>query len=445
MILSLATHQRQDSAKMKRVLIITYYWPPTGGSGVQRWLKFAKYLPQFGWQPVVYTPENPDNQLIDESLDSDIPIDLEVLKQPILDPSRLVSIGGRKKQKNDGYSKIEGKGLLMRLAKWVRGNMFIPDSRIVWVKPSVTYLIKYLKEYPVDVVITTGPPHSMHLIGEKLSSRLPIKWFVDLRDPISQLITNQELGMSTWALKRYKKIERRILEKCDIVLSTSPGMPDVVEPFDRKKFHTITNGYDDEDFKIISNPQVKPFVLTHAGLLSKYRVPKTLLAVLDELISQNISPWDNMELHIAGIVSDDFYTALDQYPRLKVMTKDLGYLDHADILDVYQTSSILLLLMNQEASFASGTIPGKIFEYFAARKPILSLGPSNALHATYFERDDFSAHLDYQDEAGIKQFLIETANQISTYDVEKNLYSEFERKKLSKKLSDLLSQIVNNH
>ncbi|HPD95904.1 MAG TPA: glycosyl transferase family 1, partial [Tenuifilaceae bacterium] len=175
-----------SNGKTKRVLIITYYWPPSGGAPVQRWLKFAKYLERFGWQPVIYTPENPESFYDDESLMRDVPKDIEIVKSHIWEPYDIYRmLTGKKGEKIAvGFTSADKKkGVSHNLLMWLRGNLLIPDPRIFWVNPSVRFLKKYLKENPVDVVVTTGPPHSLHLIGLKLKRKLKVKWLADFRDP----------------------------------------------------------------------------------------------------------------------------------------------------------------------------------------------------------------------------------------------------------------------
>jgi glycosyltransferase involved in cell wall biosynthesis len=425
----------------RRVLIITYYWPPIGGSGVQRWLKFAKYLPEFNWQPVIYTPENPDNGLIDQSLLSDIPEETEVLKTSIWDPSFIVPKPKNKNNRYDGYSVMETKSRSMLWFKWIRGNLFIPDSRVVWTRPSVSFLMKYLKTHPVDLIITTGPPHSLHLIGANLNKKTKIKWIMDLRDPMSKFITNQELRMTSWALAKYRKIESRLLKQADAVIATSPGMPKMLASFDENKFHTITNGYDAEDFSNDTKPPTESFVMTHAGLLNQYRIPIKLLEVVEDLLQRNDKLLSAFEFRLAGIVSDSFWKVLENFPLVKSKTIFLGYLAHADVLNLYKESTLLLLLMNDDSAYAAGTIPGKLFECFAARRPLLSLGPKNSVYAPWLDRDPFSSHIDYEDKESISKFLSYTIQHVVHYSIDENKYPEFERKQLTHELVQLLNQV----
>ncbi|HMK06024.1 MAG TPA: hypothetical protein VK476_00755, partial [Flavobacterium sp.] len=171
---------------MKKVLIITYYFPPAGGPGVQRWLKFIKYLPDFDIQPIVYVPENPTYPIIDAQLMSEISDKAIVLKTKIFEPYGLASIFSKNKTKKISSGIIPSMRRQTSIDKfllWVRGNLFIPDARVFWVKPSVAYLKKYISENNIDIIITSGPPHSLHLIGMKLKNVMNVKWIADFRDP----------------------------------------------------------------------------------------------------------------------------------------------------------------------------------------------------------------------------------------------------------------------
>ncbi|MFZ2431302.1 MAG: glycosyl transferase family 1, partial [Lutibacter sp.] len=180
---------------MKKALIITYYWPPAGGSGVQRWLKFVKYFRDYGIEPIVYTVENPNYPILDESLSKDIPEGLEILTQPIWEPNNLFAFFGKKKTESAGFLNANP-SFFGKILQYIRANYFIPDARKYWVKPSTAYLRKYLKSNKIDVVITTGPPHSMHLIGLNLKKELNIKWIADFRDPWTEIDYFQQLPLT---------------------------------------------------------------------------------------------------------------------------------------------------------------------------------------------------------------------------------------------------------
>ena len=186
---------------MKRVLIITYYWPPSGGSGVQRWLKMSKYLPEYGWQPVIYTTENAEYPIVDPSLEKDVSPEAEVIRRPITEPYTFYKKFLGIKQEETvkvGFTQEEKKKKSWKsgLSMWIRGNLFIPDARRWWVKPSVKYLKKYLQEHPVDAIISTGPPHSMHLIAMKLKEATGLPWIADFRDPWTEIDYYQDLHLT---------------------------------------------------------------------------------------------------------------------------------------------------------------------------------------------------------------------------------------------------------
>ena len=200
----------------KKVLIITYYWPPSGGAGVQRWLKFVKYLPKFGWEPIVFTVQNGEYPVIDNSLVNDVSSNLQVIKSPIWEPySVYKKLTGRKKEEtiNSGFLvESEKSKFIENIGKWIRGNFFIPDARKFWIKPSVKTLSNFLIKHPVDIIISSGPPHSSHLIAKKLKSKFNIPWVSDFRDPWTNIDYYKELKLTKWADQKHKVLEKDVLK-----------------------------------------------------------------------------------------------------------------------------------------------------------------------------------------------------------------------------------------
>ena len=233
---------------MKRALVITYYWPPAGGSGVQRWVKFAKYLPAEGWETVIYTPENPEAPGTDTTLLEDIPQGTEVIRTHISEIYgiyRKFSKGGSGQVNPINQQK---KSLKQRLAMWVRGNLFIPDPRVSWVKPSVRFLKKYLKEHPVDVIVSTGPPHSMHLIARGVAKATGIPWVADFRDPWTKLFYFKHLQLSERSLRKHRALEQQVLDDATLVVAVSPLVKEEFEAMTKTPVKLVTNGFDPEDF-----------------------------------------------------------------------------------------------------------------------------------------------------------------------------------------------------
>ena len=249
---------------MKRVLIITYYWPPSGGSGVQRWVKFAKYLPKEGWQPVIYTPENPELTTIDKTLAAEIPPEAEVVKTHIFEPygiyRKLMGKGSSTDLKaltsagSDGneVNPVNGgkKSWKQKLSLYIRGNFFIPDPRIMWVRPSVKFLKSYLKKHPVDAIVSTGPPQSMHLIGLELSKATGLPWLADFRDPWTKIFYFKHLELTHRSEAKHQALEKKVVDGATRVIAVSPMVKKDFEAITSTPVELITNGFDEEDFNV---------------------------------------------------------------------------------------------------------------------------------------------------------------------------------------------------
>ncbi|HBL80742.1 MAG TPA: glycosyl transferase family 1 [Aequorivita sp.] len=361
---------------MKRALIITYYWPPAGGPGVQRWLKFVKYFREFGVEPIVYAPENPNYPLIDENFASEIPSDIEVLKQPINEPYRFAKLFSKKKTKQMSSGIISKKEIsaVEKLMLYVRGNFFIPDARVGWVKPSVKFLSKYIAENSVDVVITTGPPHSLHLIGMQLQKDLNVKWIADFRDPWTTIHYHKSLRLNKASERKHKALEASVLKAADIITVTSPTTRKEFEMITETPIEVITNGYDISgkiDFEMDSK-----FSISHIGSLLSERNPEFLWKVLAEIGKEDTSFKNDLQLKFAGAVSDDVKQSLENF-QLMENCEVLGYVSHSEALRLQHKSQILLLVEINSAE-TRAIIPGKLFEYLAAKRPIIALGPKES-------------------------------------------------------------------
>lgn len=368
---------------MKKVLIITYYWPPCGGAGVQRWLKFVKYLRDFGWEPMVYTPENPEMPVIDNSLLKDLPNNLTVLKMHIWEPYDVykIFIGKKKTQQIHTAFLSESKKpkITEKISVWIRGNFFIPDARKYWIKPSVRFLSKYLKSNKVDAIVSTGPPHSMHLIALKLRKTIDIPWLADFRDPWTNIDFYQDLYLTNWADKKHHKLEKKVLQKADAVSVISKTMAEDMRNLYERKYEVITNGFDIE--ADISEVTIdKKFSIAHIGSLVKTRNPEILWAVLKHLISSESEKsfgrkkfCDDLEIKLVGKVDYSVKESLKHYDLEKYVTF-IDYLSHDKVTNVQQQSQVLLLLLNNTHN-AKMILTGKFFEYLAAKRPILCIGP----------------------------------------------------------------------
>ncbi|WP_308006774.1 glycosyl transferase family 1 [uncultured Chryseobacterium sp.] len=427
----------------KKILIITYYWPPAGGPGVQRWLKFAKYLPEFGWKPVIYTPENPSYPLLDESLMKDVPKDLEIVKTKIWEPYQLAEKLNKsnKKFKAGQFDVGKNQSWKSKLSIWVRGNFFIPDARVFWVKPSVKFLEQYLKENQIEVVVTSGPPHSLHLIGLNLKKKLPnLKWIADFRDPWTEISYYKHLKLTKSSDQKHRQLESEVFRNADITLATSYTD---AENFRKNGANAlcITNGFDESDSNTqtlkSSNTQTK-FTLSYIGVLEQLRNPENLWKALNDLVTENEEFAEKFTLKFAGRIDDKILNSIE-HSNLKNHILNLGYLSHDKAIEEMQTSEILLIT-NFPNDSSKGIIPGKIFEYLATGKQIISFGPKDADVSKILNETQAGKHFSYDDSGKIKEFILEKFELWKDGNLSENTQNieQFSRKNLTKKLAEIL-------
>ena len=424
---------------MKKVLIISYYWPPAGGSGVQRWLKFTKYLPKYSWQPIIYTPENPYFEVKDQALLNDIPAETKIWKSPIWEPYALKDkLFGKGSESQSAGVITNKKSLKNKVLNWVRGNVFIPDPKIYWVKPSVKVLLKKILEEDIYHIITTGPPHSMHLIGLGLKKAMPnLKWIADFRDPWSELDLLNEFQLNNSSMKKHKDLEREVLQTADVTLTVSETWVKDLERLGGSRVELITNGYDADDFELKPKTNDK-FIIGHYGLLNHLRNPKYLWKSLASLCVNNKAFDSKLEIHLSGNIDLEVIAEIDSYPCLKGKVKQLGYLSHAQVLEQYnQVDVLLLLLFNSKSGI--GNYPGKIFEYFAAKKLILAFGPISSDAERLIKNTNRGKYFSY-DDTNVKTDILDLFNNPNNFDFEN--IENFSREKLTYDLSNLLNNLI---
>jgi hypothetical protein len=434
---------------MKKVLIITYYWPPSGGAGVQRWLKFVKYLQEYGWDPIVYTAENGEIPEIDISLEKDIPKSITVLKTPIWEPYKVYKafIGQKKNQKINAAFLNESKktSRLNNLAIWIRGNFFIPDARKFWIKPSIKYLSNYLSKNKIDVVISSGPPHSLHLIAKELKKKYKeIKWVADFRDPWTNIDFYSDLKLSHWADKKHKRLEKEVLAESDCVISIGRSLNNELIHLNEKinqnsKFKIITNGFDEDDLAKTEIPKDKKFSIAHIGTLVKSRNPEGLWKVLKELVTENESFGKELEIKLVGKLDISVKESIEKH-GLTEFVKKIEYLPHDKVIEEQQRSRVNLLLVNNTQN-AKGILTGKFFEYLSAGAPILVIGPVDGDLALILNETKAGFISDFEDTQTLKN------NILSLYKNQNIIRNEmaiknYSRKNLTKKLSDILNELT---
>ena len=428
---------------MQKVLIITYYWPPAGGPGVQRWLKFVKYLRDFEVEPIVYVPENPHYPIIDKSFEAEIPSGITIVKQSIKEPYQLAGIFSKKESKtiSSGIIKDEKQqGFLQKMMLWVRGNLFIPDARMLWVKPSVRFLSAYLKENTIETIITTGPPHSLHLIGKQLKENLKLNWIADFRDPWTKIGYHQKLKLTKASQQKHLRLEREVLETADHILTTSFTTKKDFSKITKKPISVITNGFDDDEVEEVA--LAEKFRLSHIGSLLSERNPLELWKALQELVSEKEDFAKDLELVLAGKVSESVVASIKEY-QLGNYLIEKGYLSHEETL-IQQRKAQILLLIEIDKEETQGIIPGKFFEYVKANRPILAMGPKDWDVIQLLEETQAGKYFNYTSKEEIKQQVYAWYQEYKSGKLRVNSSAEkieqFHRKKLTEKLANVIQQ-----
>lgn len=431
----------RDAGELK-ALIITYYWPPAGGPGVQRWLKFATYFREFGVEPIIYTPENPFYPIVDEELVSEIPKEITILKQPIKEPYGLAKLFFKKKTKQISSGKVSAKkqSFLEKIMLWLRGNLFIPDARVAWVKPSVVFLEKYIQENDIDVIITTGPPHSMHLIGLRLKKKLNITWLSDFRDPWTTIHYHNSLRLTKTSENKHKHLEREVLQKADAIVVTSPSTKAEIEKITKKPITVITNGF--ESYESIKPHLDKKFSLVHIGSLLPERNPILLWKVLSEICKTNVNFVQDFQLKLIGDVSENVMASITTFD-LQKNVENIGYVSHKEAVQ-YQHNAQVLLLVEMDKPETKCIIPGKLFEYMAAKRPIIALGPEGSDVYSILYKTQTGSYFTYQEEASLHQQILSHyyAFKNKNLAVTSQNIERYSRRELSKKMTSLLTNLV---
>jgi glycosyltransferase involved in cell wall biosynthesis len=427
--------------EQKKILIITYYWPPAGGPGVQRWLKFVKYLPDFGVQPIVYIPENPTYPIIDEALVKEVSETAIILKHKIFEPYQLASFLSKNKTKKISSGIIPNQkkqSFLDKLFLLIRGNLFIPDARVYWVKPSVSFLEKYIKENNIDTIITSGPPHSLHLIGLKLKQKLDLKWFADFRDPWTTIGYHKSLRLSNYAANKHKLLERKVLNTADTIIVTSNTTKKEFEAITKNPIAVITNGYDTEN--VTKQALDTKFTLAHIGSFLSERNPHLFWESLVELLHEIPDFKTHLEIKLIGAVSQEVLETINEF-GLNPYLNNLGYVSHSEAIANQRKSQVLLLIeINSEDT--KSIIPGKLFEYMVSGRPIIAIGPKGSDFAEIITNTNTGVFFDYSEKMKLKSVLLDFYNQFLEGKLQSNAVGlqKYSRKSLTEKLVELINK-----
>ncbi len=424
-----------EATEKKKVLIISYYWPPAGGPGVQRWLKFVKYLPDFGYEPHVYIPENPTYPIVDDKLVNEVSPNAVIIKQRIKEPYRWASFLSKKNTKKISSGIIPSKrkqSLIEKLMLWVRGNLFIPDARVLWVKPSVAFLTDYIARHQIETIITTGPPHSLHLIGLQLKTKNTVKWIADFRDPWTTIGYHKELMLNENSEKKHKALEKAVLTSADQIIVTSPTTKSEFTKLTSKPIEVITNGYDVE--QVFKTELDEQFTIAHIGSFLSDRNPRILWKALKELVKENKAFAADFQLKLIGKVSRDVLETIEEF-KLGKFVRNLGYVSHHEAV-LHQRTSQVLLLIEIDSEETRCIIPGKLFEYMVSERPVIAIGPKASDFEPVLKETNTGQFFMYDEKEPLKEailahYLLYKQKNLKVYPVGLQYYS---RKSLTEKL-----------
>ena len=426
---------------MKRVLIITYYWPPSGGSGVQRWLKMSKYLPENGWQPVIYTAEDAEYPVEDQSLMNDVAPEAEVIRRPIVEPYTFYKkfLGIKKGEKvkagfiNDGAKKT---GWKENLSVWLRGNLFIPDARCWWIRPSVRFLKRYLKEHPVDAIISTGPPHSMHLIAKELHKKFNIPWVADFRDPWTDIDFYKDLKLTRRSDRKHHRLERQVLSEATRVVTVGWDCAKGLENHGANNVAVITNGYDFFDTSNENYLKTSILTMSHIGIIGANRNPEMFWEAISELDIP-------MKIRLIGQIDNSVIESIKRH-NIENYVEIIPYIPHNQVIEEQQKSDVLLLFVNNTPN-AKGILTGKLFEYIASGRPILSIGPENGDSARILNETQSGVTVDFNDKEKMKSVirdLVKKYNDNQLITRHNEMVEKYSRRNLTKDFVKLLNETL---
>ena len=425
----------------KKVLIITYYWPPFSSPGVQRWLKFVKYFDQFNIKPYVYTPDIANIHQVDESLTSDIPESAVIIKRHIFLFYSLLKLFSSNYYNKYNRGLIPSKKnltLIDKILLYVRGNFFIPDPKIFWANRSLNFIKEYMALNDIDTIITTGPPHSMHLLGQKIKNSTNVKWIADFRDPWTNIWYHKKFYFSKSTLAKHKLLEIGVLNDADHVVVTSNTLNEEYSNLTKTSISTITNGFDSSnDNEVVLDTK---FTISHIGSILPDRNPEMLWRVLSKVLKEVKGLKDSFSLNLIGNVSDEVRHSVKEF-SLENYVKYIGHIPYSDTNKYLKKSQILLLIQtNRDES--NSIIPAKLFEYLNSNRPIVSIS-NNKDVKSIIEETEVGYNFNYNEEVELFNCLSSSYAKFidNTLKISPNNINKYSRFELTRSISDIISKL----
>ena len=421
----------------KKVLILTYYWPPSGGSGVQRWMYFAKHLKSLGWEPIVVTvdEEKASYGVLDESLNQEVD-GIRVIKTSTREPLQLYSrLTTGSKKKGIPQGEVKRKSVFGKLSAFIRGNFFIPDARIGWVPFALKAARKIIAKEQIKTIITTGPPHSSHLIGLQLQKEFKVNWFVDFRDPWSDVFYNKDLYRRSRAVSKDLKLELQVLQAAQGIITTVEGRlhESLIEKAPAQKFYALPNGFDSELMNRVTVEKNSHYLhVVYTGLLTHNQPYNGVFKILNDL-----SATQPIKLSLAGNIAPDIINEIKiSFPKIDTIFH--GYLSHKEAVGLMKSANLLINFIFIGAQ--TQMISGKILEYIATEIPILSIGNPDSEAAKFLEQGTAAVMLDQSNLKEMRLFIDTVISQKDTLHNEFPSLEKWSREALTKRL---IEEILN--
>ncbi len=438
---------------MKKVLIVTYYFPPSGGPGVQRVLKFVKYLPEFGWQPVVLTVKDADFPARDESLLAEIPPHATVYRTKIFEPYRLYrKLTGKPADAAVDVENIpqgnRKKSIAESLAEFVRAGFFIPDARIGWFPYAVSAGLEIIRREKVNAIYSSSPPYTTAVIARKLHRSTKLPWIAGFRDPWTGFLSTPERW---WIPRRIdRRLETSVFEDADLIEAAWKGIlndiTDKMPGINRRKLVYLPNGFDTDDYPKLDLQRNERFTVTYTGSMYGKRNPQTFLQAVEELVSEGKVNAARIRLKFIGRFGTEVQEML-RTSKLRESIDVVPYLPHSESVKELLRSDALLLVVD-EAAGSEGIVPGKVFEYIGAGHPIIALAPKGAIAELLREtRSGFTAS--NQDVPAIKTLFVECYQNFlydrSKFQQDREAVKRYDRREITRQLVGLLDTLSPRH
>jgi glycosyltransferase involved in cell wall biosynthesis len=416
-----------------------------GGGGVQRWLKMVKYIRSFGWEPIIFTVKDGEVSLSDPELLKELPENIETHRAPIWEPfdlyKKLLGKGKNEKIQPGLLNESDKNGWKNELILWIRGNVFVPDAKMFWIKPAVKYLSEYLKENHVDAIVSSGPPHTTHMIAKKIKRKFKTPWLADFRDPWTFVDYYDQLKISKWADRKHHRLEREVLQEADKTVTVTWSWADDFNKKKIKEVGVITNGFDPADFENATGDVPEKFGITHIGSMNKDRNPEILWPVLKELCDEVADFSDFLEIRLIGPVDYQIFKSIEDH-GLNIFLRHTAYKAHKDVIDDLLDSALQLLPINNTANLL-GVVPGKLFEYIGSKRPILCVGTKKGDAARIITETKAGKVFDYDEKELLKNYLLNAFGKFKSKElkVESEDFLRFSRKELAGKVASTLDEI----